>query len=275
MLTQRTEPTTPFTRRDAGRLSWPPASARLILTAIFAVDIVPSGLGLQVGEVAVADVVAPAHDHVHEPDPDRGRPGGRPGGVQPRYDYTQAQARRDRRPPGRGLRPRGRPGRCGLRQVGLAAARAALLKVVLPALSDSGRKTLEGLSPADWKALRDEAANVLDQVERAELRDSDVPTVASGSEPGPRRPPGRPEEAGRRAHRAAPRPELGVQRVPDRAGPGRRGPGGPSAQGHDPAGRERHRQGPPDHARADGEWSRPSTSTRRRSTWPGSVATSS
>ena len=180
MLTQRTDPTTPFTRRDAGRFLVAAGLLCLILTAIFAVDIVPRGLGLQVGDIALADVVAPrtltyTSQILSAADQEAARLA-----VPPKYDYTQAQAAgiadRQAAAYGRAVAPVD----AAFDDSVSLAARAALLKAVLPSLSDAGRKTLEGLTPTTWKALRDEAANVLDQVERAELRDSDVPTVASG-----------------------------------------------------------------------------------------------
>jgi putative nucleotidyltransferase with HDIG domain len=179
MLSQRIEPA-PFTRRDAGRMFVAAGLLALILTAIFAIDIVPSGLLLKAGDVARADVVAPkAMTYTSDiaTAADRAAAGN---GVKPRYDYTQDQAARiaDRQAAayGRAVAPVD----AAFDKSVTDAARSALLKVVLPSLSDSARKTLEGLSPTEWKALRDDAANVLDQVERAELRDSDVPTVAGG-----------------------------------------------------------------------------------------------
>jgi hypothetical protein len=180
MLTQRLAPAIPFTRRDAVRFLLSAGILVVVLTAIFAVDIVPNGLGLQVDQIARADVVAPrtityTSAIATKADEDDARDG-----VQPRYDYTQAQAAgiADRQAAafGRSVAPID----AAFDSSTSAAARAALLKSVIPSLSDAGRKTLEGLMPATWKVLRDEAANVLDQVERAELRDSDVSTVASG-----------------------------------------------------------------------------------------------
>ena len=180
MLTQRLAPAAPFTRRDAGRFLVASGLLVLILTAIFSVDIVPNGLGVQVDQIARADVVAPrtityTSALATTADQDAARLG-----VQPRYDYTQAQAAgiADRQAVayGRAVAPIDAAFDSSVSE----AAREALLKSVVPSLSDAGRKTLVGMTPAAWKVLRDEAANVLDQVERAELRDSDVPTVASG-----------------------------------------------------------------------------------------------
>jgi len=180
MLTQRLDPAAPFTRRDGGRFLIAAGLLTLILTAIFAVDIVPNGLGLQVGQVARADVVAPralvytsALGTLADQNAARVA-------VQPRYDYSQDQAATiadvQAAAFGRSVAAVDAAFDISVSE----AARAALLKAVLPSLSDAGRKTLESLTPGAWKAVRDEAANALDQLERAELRDSDVSAVASG-----------------------------------------------------------------------------------------------
>ena len=49
-----------------------------------------------------------------------------------------------------------------------------MLEISIPNLSEKGRTTLAALAPADWPALRTEAARVLDALERAELRDTAV-----------------------------------------------------------------------------------------------------
>jgi putative nucleotidyltransferase with HDIG domain len=180
MLTQRPAPTAPFTRRDAGRFLAAAGLLVIVLTGIFAFDIVPRGLGLQVGEVALADVVAPRTVTYQSALSTVADQAAARLAIQPKYDYTQDQAAgiadRQAAAYGRAVAPVDAAFDASVSD----AARAALLKAVLPSLTDSGRKTLEGLTPTAWKALRDEAANVLDQVERAELRDSDVSTVASG-----------------------------------------------------------------------------------------------
>ncbi|HEX7473753.1 MAG TPA: HDIG domain-containing protein [Candidatus Limnocylindrales bacterium] len=180
MLTQRLEPAAPFTRRDGGRFLVAAGLLSLILTAIFAVDIVPNRLGLQVGQVARADVVAPktlAYTSALATIADQTAARV---AIQPRYDYTQDQAATiadvQAAAFGRSVAAVDAAFDVSVSE----AARAALLKAVLPSLSDAGRKALESLTPGAWKAVRDEAANVLDQLERAELRDSDVSAVASG-----------------------------------------------------------------------------------------------
>ena len=54
------------------------------------------------------------------------------------------------------------------------AARQELLKSVLPNLGGDVRGTFLALTPDSWKTVRSEAARLLDEVERTELRDTEV-----------------------------------------------------------------------------------------------------
>ncbi|TMD25866.1 MAG: HDIG domain-containing protein, partial [Chloroflexi bacterium] len=180
MLTQRPAQAAPFTRHDLGRSFVASVLLVLAMTAIFAVDIVPSGLALQVGQVSKDDILAPRTATI-------------PSDI---LTTEKRQQARDDVPPQYDYRP-DRAGAIAAQQVaefdrtvapvdaafgaGVSAAnRTTLLKTVLPGLSEAGRKTLIGLTPPEWKALRVEAARVLDQTERAELRDSDVVSVRAG-----------------------------------------------------------------------------------------------
>ena len=58
-------------------------------------------------------------------------------------------------------------------------ARQELLKSVLPSLAGDTRATLLELTPERWKAVRADAARLLDEVERTELRDTDIANAAS------------------------------------------------------------------------------------------------
>jgi putative nucleotidyltransferase with HDIG domain len=53
-------------------------------------------------------------------------------------------------------------------------ARKALLKNAIPGLSDESLATLLAMAPDRWPTVRDEARRLLDQLERSELRDSDL-----------------------------------------------------------------------------------------------------
>ena len=55
-----------------------------------------------------------------------------------------------------------------------ASVRRALLKNAIPGLSDEAQATLLATTTDRWPAIRDEARRLLDQLERSELRDSDL-----------------------------------------------------------------------------------------------------
>ena len=59
MLSTLAERATPFSRRDAVRLAVFACFLVAAMTVILAADIVPRGLGLQVGQVAPDDIRAP------------------------------------------------------------------------------------------------------------------------------------------------------------------------------------------------------------------------
>ena len=276
MLTQRAAPTAPFTRRDAGRFLVAAGLLVIVLTGSSRSTSCPAGSACRSARWRRPTSSRRARSRYQSALATAADAGGGPARDPAAVRLHAGPGRAYRGPPGGRLRPGASP-RSTPRSTRRSsdAARAALLKAVLPSLTDSGRKTLEGLTPTAWKALRDEAANVLDQVERAELRDSDVSTVASGIASrilGDL--PTDQKNARRRAHRPAHRPELGVQRVPDRAGARRGGPGGPAAHDHDPArARTSSTRAIPITPGADGEGRGPEPRRRRPSTSPGSAAT--
>ncbi len=254
MLTQRPSRVNPFTRHDAGRLFVSASVLIIAVAAIFAVDIVPSGLGLKVGEVPKDDVVAPGTIQFTSEIQTQAAREAASAAVLPQYDYTTAQGADVADQQAAAFASEVAPVDAAFDASVTAAQRAELLKSVLPDLTAASRTTLEGLTTASWKAVRDEAARVLDVIERPELRDSDVASVRAGlanrilgNLTADR------EGARGRADRAAPRPQLVVQPAAHRPGPSRRRPGRPAGHRRDPAGRGHRRQGPPDHARADGE----------------------
>ncbi|MHB8672452.1 MAG: HD family phosphohydrolase [Candidatus Limnocylindrales bacterium] len=180
MLTQRPFQAAPFTRHDAARLIG--ASVLLIgaLIAIFAVGSVPNSFALQVGQISATDVLAPRalqYTSTILTEQDRQAASA---AVPPQYDYTAAQGAAVADQQASVFALDVAPVDAAFDPSVSDSARASLLKSVLPELSDTGRATLQKLTPGAWKAVRDEAARVLGQVERAELRDSDVATTRLG-----------------------------------------------------------------------------------------------
>ncbi|HYC06888.1 MAG TPA: HDIG domain-containing protein, partial [Candidatus Binatia bacterium] len=180
MLTQRPSRSIPFTRHDAGRLFVAATLLIVALVAIFAVDIVPSGLGLAVGQIPKDDVVAPRTIQFTSDLQTEAAREAASAAVPPQYDYTIAQGAAVADQQAAAFATDVAPVDAAFDASVTAAQRAELLKSVLPDLTEAGRTTLEGLTSASWKATRDEAARVLDVIERPELRDSDVATVRAG-----------------------------------------------------------------------------------------------
>ena len=180
MLTQRPSRADPFTRRDAVRLI--AASVLLIgaLIAIFAVGSVPNSVALQVGQVSPTDVLAPRALQYTSAILTEADQQAAAAAVPPQYDYTAAQGAAVADQQAALFASDVSPIDTAFDPSVSTTARASLLKSVLPELSDAARTTLEGLTADAWKSVRDEAARVLGQVERAELRDSDVATTRIG-----------------------------------------------------------------------------------------------
>jgi hypothetical protein len=177
MLSRRLDRVAAFTRRDAVRLVV--ASALLVtgLTAVLAVDDLPSAVDLEVGDLAPADVRAPrtiaftsqfatqaAREDARE-------------AVPPQYDYRAETA-----------------STLTSRQLGVLAEtlapvdaafdpavspeeRQAALAVHPPDLTPDSRASLQALASERWALVGAEAARVLGLVQRAELRDADLEAV--------------------------------------------------------------------------------------------------
>ncbi|HEY3072386.1 MAG TPA: HDIG domain-containing protein [Candidatus Limnocylindrales bacterium] len=179
MFATPAERATPFRRRDAIRLAVFAAFLVAAMTAILGADIVPRGLGLESGDVAPEDIRAPRTlDVVSTIATQRARQAARDA-VPFQYDYT----------PDRAATIADQQGTAFARSVAAAdaafqanlkpQARQELLKSVLPSLAGDARATLLELTPERWKAVRSDAARLIDEVERTELRDTDIANAAS------------------------------------------------------------------------------------------------
>jgi putative nucleotidyltransferase with HDIG domain len=173
MLTQRAPVLARFTRNDASRAAVAATVLILLLTAIMAVDLLPSApVDYRVGELVREDIAAPkAISFTSSTLTDQAKTEAR-AAVPLQFDFTadkaiaianeQANAFNDR-----------------VRRVDTAfatdlkpAERTALLQTAIPGLTDTTQATLEKLDAPRWAAIRTEAARVLDATERTELRDT-------------------------------------------------------------------------------------------------------
>ena len=174
MLPQPVDRAVLFRRGDAVRLIV--VSLLLIgaLTAILAIDVVPTGLGLQVGDIAQSSIRAPRALTFESAILTAQARADARAAVPPQYDYTPERAATITAEQAAAFERAVSPVDAAMTAELAPAARAELLKTALPGLSAEARATLLDLAPERWKAVRDEAVRVLDRVERTELRDTDV-----------------------------------------------------------------------------------------------------
>ena len=179
MLTQRgTQPSTTFTRQDFRRAVISAAILVVALTAIFALDLFPQRLVIQVGDVASADIVAPrAGSYISAIKTNAARDDASKG-VEPVYDYGDEKADRIATAQGVAFQRLVASIDDAFRAGVTPEERTKLLGDVR-GLTDGARITLLRLDAERWKAVKDEATRVLDLIERKELRDTDVASVRS------------------------------------------------------------------------------------------------
>ncbi len=177
MLSRRLDRVTAFTRRDAVRLVV--ASALLItgLTAVLAINDLPSAVDLEVGDLAPADVPAPRTIiFTSEFETEAARQAARDA-VPPQYDYRAETASTLTSRQLDVLAETLAPVDAAFDLDVTPEERAAILAVEPPDLSPGARATLQGLAPERWALVGAEAARVLSLVQRAELRDADLEAV--------------------------------------------------------------------------------------------------
>ena len=180
MLAQSAEPTIRFTRRDAGRMI---AAAVLMVAAmsvILGLDILPAQTQLVADKPAPTNVQAPrAVAYVSAVLTQRQRDAAR-ASVEPQYDFTTAGGAAVASQQSREFDTEVAPIDAAFAPGVTAADRAFILKDVLQGQVGTGdRETLVALEPARWSAVRAEGARVLDTLERAELRDTEVAAIRS------------------------------------------------------------------------------------------------
>ncbi len=178
MLARSAEPNIVFTRRDAGRLIGASLLLVVAMSVILGLDVLPAQTLLEPGKPAPASVTAPRADGYLSQVLTQAARDEASAAVEPQYDFTIARGASvaaqqlhelDRR----------------LAAVDAAFApevgddeRLAILEQALPGeLAKDERTTLTSLDATRWAAVRAEASRVLDTVERAELRDTEVSTM--------------------------------------------------------------------------------------------------
>ncbi len=173
MLPQRAPVLSRFTRNDASRAAVAATVLVLLLTAILAVDLLPSApVDYRVGELVREDIAAPkAISFTSKTRTDQAQAAAR-AAVPLQFDFTADKAIAIANEQANAFNGR-------VRRVDTAFAtdlkpeeRIALLETAIPGLSDTTQATLEKIDAPRWAAIRTEAARVLDATERTELRDT-------------------------------------------------------------------------------------------------------
>jgi putative nucleotidyltransferase with HDIG domain len=173
MLAQRS-PTaaTTFTPRDLRRLATAAVILTTALSAIFALDLLPQRLVIEVNDVASADIVAPrTGSYVSQIQTQAARDEARKA-VQPVYDFSDEKADRIATAQVAAFERLVRPIDAAFEPDIKPENRQALLDSV-DGLSEDARVTLDKLDADAWHAVRDEAERVLDLTERQQIRDTD------------------------------------------------------------------------------------------------------
>ncbi len=177
MLSRSVEPITRFTRRDAWRLIAASLLTVAAMSLILGVDLLPAQPQLEVGKLATQDVLAPrAGQYDSKVATDAAKQAAQDA-VAPQYDFTSAGAAAIAAQQRRAFELLVAPVDAAFAAGVAPADRAAILKDVVPALGSAVRATLVGLDASRWTAVRAEASRVLDDLERSELRDTQVAAI--------------------------------------------------------------------------------------------------
>ena len=183
MLARNAEPTIRFTRRDAGRLLLASILMVAAMSVILGLDFLPAQTQLEEGRPAPANVQAPrTTQYVSEVLTQRERDAARIA-VEPQYDFTTARGAAVATQQLRELATSVAPIEAAFADGVTEEDRAAILAETLQdGLGPDERASLLALDAARWTAVRDEAARVLDTLERAELRDTEVAAIRGGAQ---------------------------------------------------------------------------------------------
>ena len=155
------------------------AAAALIvpLTAVLALDILPSGFSAEVGDVAPADVRAPRTvEFTSRIETEQAREAAR-ASVEFQYDYDFEKGQLAAAQQALAFQRAVAPVDAAFGAVLDEDARRAALAAALPSLSQEARTTLQGLERSGWEALRADMQRVLEEAQRQEVRDTVLPAA--------------------------------------------------------------------------------------------------
>ncbi len=177
MLAANAETQTQFTRRDAGRLIAATVALVAAMSVILGLDVLPAQPRLELGRPAPQLVQAPRADSYTSDVLTQQMRDEAVAAVEPKYDFTSAGAAAVATQQLRALDSKVAPVEAAFAEGVTPEDRELILRTTLELNADN-RATLEGLDRERWDALRAEAERVLETIERAELKDSEVPAIS-------------------------------------------------------------------------------------------------
>ncbi|MEO7663632.1 MAG: HDIG domain-containing metalloprotein [Candidatus Limnocylindrales bacterium] len=178
MLAHRGVEAVRLTRREAGRLAFAAIALIVTLTAILGSDLAPRRVDLAVGDLVPSDIVAPrALTYTNDVLTTQARTAAADA-VLPQYDFTTERAITIAAAQTTAYDRSVRSLDAAFDPTTTAEQRTAILGAVAD-LSAESLATLLALDPARWVPIRTEAARVLDNIERTELRDTEVALAKS------------------------------------------------------------------------------------------------
>jgi putative nucleotidyltransferase with HDIG domain len=177
MLTRRIVAGTPFTRRDAARLAVAASILVAIMTGILSIGIMPAGFSADVGDLAPTDLRAPSQaDFTSDIETKAARDAARKA-VLPQYDYSAERGELFAARQLATFRRTVAPVDAAFAAVLTPSARRAALAAALPRLSSASKQTLQALDRASWDGLKAEMERVLQDAQRQEVRDTNLPGI--------------------------------------------------------------------------------------------------
>jgi cyclic-di-AMP phosphodiesterase PgpH len=175
MLTQRAPVLSRFTRNDASRAAVAATVLILVMTAILAVDLLPSApIDYRVGQVVREDVAAPRAISFESTTLTQQARDDARSAVPLQFDFTADKAIAIANEQANAFNGRVRRVDTAFATDLTAEERTALLETAIPGLSETAQATLQKIDAPRWAAVRTEAARVLDATLRTELRDTEA-----------------------------------------------------------------------------------------------------
>jgi len=179
MLAHRGSEAVRLTRREAGRLVVASVALIVAMTAVLGADLSPQRVDLQVGDLVPADIVAPrALTYESELLTTEARQAA-VAAVPPQYDFTTERAISIAAAQADKFGTSVRLLDTAFDPATTEVQRGLILDRVAGDLSATAGDNLRALEASRWLPIRTEAARVLDNTERTELRDTEVAIAQS------------------------------------------------------------------------------------------------